>query len=210
MDGYVSKSAFATIYGCSKPYVSELVSKKRLVLSEDGKLVNVEASMRLLGVTSDPSKVGVRERWEAYRADGKIAAAAHGAPAATTPASTASLAGEQQDGRESRQADTSDYHKARTLREQTEAQLAQIELRKALGQLLEADPALRAISDIETAARVEIMALADRLTPLVAPESDSRKVYDLITAECERLCAARSRKLAALADAARASALQAA
>ena len=31
------------------------------------------------------------------------------------------------------------------------------------------------------------MLFRDRLTPLVAPITDARKVYDLIEAECERL-----------------------
>src|SRR3569623_1740648 len=67
MDGYVSKSAFAKIYGCAQSYVTKLKELNRLVLSEDGKRVNVEASLRLIEATGDPIKLGVRERWDAYR-----------------------------------------------------------------------------------------------------------------------------------------------
>ena len=212
MDGYVTRSQFATIYGCSKPYVTKLIAERRLVLSEDGKLVNVEASLRLMNVTSDPSKAGVRARWDAYRAgaapgatntpqeaEGGMAAAAGesiGSPASPTPADPP----KRDDPKPA--ADESAYHQARTKREQAEAELATLELKKALGQLLDAPSTLRAFLDVQLAARTELLGLADRLTPLVTPENDTRKVYDLIQAETERLCETIRNRIELLATAA--------
>lgn len=232
MDGYVTRSQFAVIYGCSKPYVTKLVADKRVVLSTDGKLINVEASMRLLDVTSDPSKAGVRDRWAAYRAGqmpaatntprapiGGLASAAGAAAAAPASSSQAhgsagAATSSQQISRRSgdvagatqqpqpdatrQPPDESAYHQARTKREQAEAELATLELKKALGQLLDAPSTLRAFVDVQMTARNELLALADRLAPLVTPETDTRKVYDMIQAEAERVCETIGNKLAAL------------
>lgn len=94
------------------------------------------------------------------------------------------------------------YHLARTKREQAEAELASIELRKALGQLLDAQSTLRAFADVQMAARTELLGLADRLAPLVAPETDARKVYAIIQAETERLCETIRARMATLTDSA--------
>jgi len=209
MDGFVGKAQFATIYGCSRPYISQLVKDKRLVLSEDGKLVNVEASLRLLDVSADPSKAGVRERWKAHREGRTFGGTAPEPEQATGPA-VAAPAGEQLALDVAPGAAVvapkapNHYHDARTLREQAQAQLAQIELAKAQGRALDGESTLRAIADVITSARTEIMMFRDRLAPLVAPITDARKVYDLIEVECERLleklaarCAAAARDGAA-------------
>lgn len=212
MDGHVTRSQFAVIYGCSKPYITKLVADKRIVLSADGKLINVDASLKLLDVTSDPSKAAVRDRWAAYRAGaapgatntpraavGGLASAAGAgaadpaAPASTTPPTTPPAADAPKP-----LPDESAYHQARTKREQAEAELATIELKKALGQLLDAPSTLRAFVDVQVTARNELLALADRLTPLVTPENDTRKVYDLIQAETERICETINHKIKAL------------
>jgi len=222
MDGYVTKSQFAKIYGCSKPYVSQLVTARRLVLSADGKLVNVDASLKLLDVTADPSKAGVRERWQAHR-EGRAfeGVASDAGPAAATASTAAALPSAAADapptGEQLRIDDQAAaakptaptatepppnlYRDARTLREQAEAQMAQIELAKAQGRVLEADSTIKAIVDAHVAARMEIMMMRDRLTQLVAPITDPRKVYDLITAECERACQGIQRRVNALSRA---------
>jgi hypothetical protein len=192
MATHVSKKDFAALYGCSKAYVSQLVASKRLVLDDEGKRVDVEASFELLGVTADPSKAAVRERWNAYRQDqGKPApaVAASVAPAATpAPRAETAAADESEPKTPVAEPRASAYHDARTLREQSQARLAQLDLQKALGEALDAEPTLRAVMDAHTTARVEIMMLPDRLAQLVAPEIDPRKCYDLIRAECERTC----------------------
>lgn len=212
MSTLVSKSQFAQILGCSKPYVSQLIGLKRLALAEDGKRVDVEASLELMGATSDPSKAGVRERWAEFRAGQQLVGAAASPSVQVAPASPVAPAAQSSLTEDSAAAPTaavpstsasparSEYQDARTLREQAEAELAQISLMKARNQVLDADSTVRAIADAHIAVRAEILALPDRLSQMVAAEVDARKVWELINAECERLCARveeQARRLAA-------------
>lgn len=214
MTGLVSKKDFAAIYGCSKAYVSQLVAAKRLVLSDDGRQVDVERSLELLGATSDPSKAGVRERWAAYRAEHSAAAgegpAAPPVALAVAPAPAPQtveqrpLLDDLASGAQTTQAAAapgarSEYQSARTLREQAEAEMAQIELKKARGLVLEVEPTLRAVVDAHLAVRAELLGLADRVAPLVAAETNPRRVWELINTEAERLCDRMQRAAQALA-----------
>lgn len=196
MDGYVSKSQFAVIYGCSRAYVSQLVAAKRLVLSDDGKLVHVDSSLKLLNVTADPSKAGVKERWAAVREGRDPATVEIQPPLAAAPAAAAPGAAASADKQPAAAAPASSaYHDARTQREQAEAQMAQIELMERMRQIAEIEPIVRAMLDTHTAARTEVLGLADRLTQLVVAETDARKVYDTITRECERICDRMTRRI---------------
>lgn len=200
MSGAVRKSDFAQILGVSKAYVSQLVASGRVVLAADGRRVDVEASLELLKVTADPSKAGVRERWAAMRDATKATAAATPAPtpadaAPATAASQASLidatapaAAATPDPEPAKVPASSAYHDARTLREQTEAQISKIALRKLQGSVLDADETLRAIADANTAACAEVLTLPDRVTQLVAAEVDPRKVHAILRDDCERIC----------------------
>jgi hypothetical protein len=177
MDGYVSKSAFAKIYGCGLSYVTKLKDEGKLVLSEDGRQVNVEASLRLIESTRDISKLGVRERWAAYR---------NGQDLPAPPASVASS--QSASSVDPREDNSSAYHRARTEREQIDAQLKRLELRKLLGEVSEVAPMIKAVHDSHAAARAALLQLPDRLAGQVAPETDPAKVHDLLRAECERVC----------------------
>ena len=217
MTALVSKKEFAAIYGCSKAYVSQLVAANRLVLSADGKQVDVDRSLEMLGATSDPSKAGVRERWAAYRAEhgqpaGQGVAAVVAAVAAPALTPHAALT-EQRPLLEEPAAGAaptpaaqaqplarSDYQDARTRREQAEAELAQIELMKARGKVLDADSTLRAVQTAHIAVRTELLNFPDRLTPLVLGLTDRRRVWELIQAECERLATAVQQKAQQLAQ----------
>jgi hypothetical protein len=59
---YVRRSEFAALQGWSKPYVTELGHKGRLVLSPDGKLVDVDATRALLQSSADPARESTRLR----------------------------------------------------------------------------------------------------------------------------------------------------
>ncbi|RZL32243.1 MAG: hypothetical protein EOP35_20405 [Rubrivivax sp.] len=195
----VSKKAFAQLYGCGKPYVSQLVKTGRLVLTANG-LVDVEQSFELLGVTSDPSKAGVRERWAAYRAGSEGAGTAITAAALPVALPVAAALGEAgqltldeqpaaaPSPAPSEPPRSSAYHDARTEREQAQASMARLDLNKALGKVLEAEPTLKAVMDAHLAARSEIMKMPARLAQLVAVQKDPSVCFGLIEAECERAC----------------------
>lgn len=197
MNGYVSKSAFAKIYGCAQSYVTKLKDLNRLVLSEDGKQVNVEASLRLIESTGDPSKLGVRERWEAYRSGQSLDEAATAQPPVADQAPAAPRRVAAGDGA------SSAYHQARTEKEQIDAQLKKIELQKLQGQIAEVAPILRAVHDTHAAARSALLQLPDRLAQLIAPETDPQKVHELLRLECERVCDVMRREIERLRERAR-------
>lgn len=88
---------------------------------------------------------------------------------------------------------------ARTLSEQARAEREQIELAKLKETVAEIEPMTRAVFDAMVSARTELMALPDRLTPLVTPETDPVKVYGMVEAEVTRVCETLRDKLQQLA-----------
>ncbi|MEO4030010.1 hypothetical protein [Chromobacterium vaccinii] len=64
---YLSKKAFADSQGWAPSYVSKLGGQGRLVMAPDGKKVDVEATLAMIGKTADPSKAGVADRHRATR-----------------------------------------------------------------------------------------------------------------------------------------------
>lgn len=89
---------------------------------------------------------------------------------------------------------------AKTLTEQAKAEREQIELAKLKQQVAEIEPMVRAVVDAMTAARGEVLALPDRLTPMVTPETDPAKVYSICEAETTRICTDLQHKLQQLAE----------
>ena len=63
---FVSRKEYCELKGWSRLYVGKLVKNQRLVLNAAGQ-IDVEASERLLAMTSDPSKAGVAARHERNR-----------------------------------------------------------------------------------------------------------------------------------------------
>lgn len=181
MNGHVSKSTFAKIYGCAPSYVTKLIDEKKIVLSEDGKKVNVDASLTMLKITSDPSKQGVRDRWSAYR-DGKSII---DVPAQLACADDAPPAGRRGGVPDS---GGSEYHKARTQSEQVKAKLQELDLLERLSQVAQVAPIIKAVLDTHMGARAAVMQLPDRLSQLIAPETDPQKVHEILRLECERIC----------------------
>ena len=58
---YLSKSQFAASQGWSASYVTKLKDQGRLVFNDDGKLVDVPATLAILKRTQDPGKESVRQ-----------------------------------------------------------------------------------------------------------------------------------------------------
>jgi hypothetical protein len=125
---FLSKSAFAARLGRSPSYITWLKDNNRLVLSPNGKQVDVHATEALIRDTADPSKVAVAERHQQDRIQRDVYSQLS---TQTEPTSTAAppqvLTG---DGKQP------DFQKARALREHNMAKLAEIELGKAQGSLV--------------------------------------------------------------------------
>lgn len=125
---YLSKSAFAARIGRAPSYITWLKNSNRLVLSPDGKLVDVQASEALIRDTADPSKAAVADRHQQERIQRDVYSQLS---TSVEPTSTAAppqvITG---DGK------LPDFQKARALREHNMAKLAEIELGKAQGSLV--------------------------------------------------------------------------
>lgn len=126
MPTYLSRKAFADSQGWSPSYVTKLGTQGRLVMSPDGKQVNVDATLALIGKTADPSKEGVRQRHEEHRIQRDVYADIR--PDALDPVSV----------------DVSDYQAAKASREKYLALLARVEFEKVSGQTVERDAVIDA------------------------------------------------------------------
>ena len=125
---YLSKSAFAARIGRAPSYITWLKNNNRLVLSPDGKLVDVQASEVLIRDTADPSKAAVADRHQQDRIQRDVYSQLSTQTEPTTTAAPPQvLTG---DGK------LPDFQKARALREHNMAKLAEIELGKAQGSLV--------------------------------------------------------------------------
>lgn len=73
---YAKQAAFARQIGYDKSRITQLKRAGRIVMSADGRLVDVEASIARMAETADPGRMDVTERHAANReAAGKVAAA---------------------------------------------------------------------------------------------------------------------------------------
>jgi len=216
MDGSVSKSDFARIYGCDASYVTKLVKTGKAVTTTDGKRILVEPTLRLIEATRHPSKEGVRERWAAYRAGARLDALPPPTPAGLAsgqtdaPAVPAAIA---VDGASAARADAvaaptpavqtsapapppeaplprrSEFQVAQADLTRAQAELKKLELRQLAGELVEAPAVMKAITDFVLALRDTMLGRADRLAAQAAAETDVRRVHALLLADDERTLA---------------------
>ena len=215
MDGSVSKSDFARIYGCDPSYVTKLVKTGKAVTSTDGKRILVEPTLRLIEATRDLSKQGVRERWAAYRAGARLdqpdaaaavtrvdgaaqeaasdpsaplaaAIAASAAGAASPPPVQASAPPSEASAPNARR---SDFQLAQADLTRAQAELKKLELRQLAGELVESVAVLKAIADFGIALRDAMLGRPDRLAMQLAAETDARRVHALLLADDERTVA---------------------
>ncbi|ROL86107.1 terminase small subunit [Pseudomonas chlororaphis] len=175
---FLSKSAFAARLGRAPSYITWLKNNNRLVLTDDGKLVDVLASEALIRDTADPSKTAVADRHQQERIQrdvyGQLSTSAEPtSPAAPPPAITP--AGQ-----------LPDFQKARALREYNLAQLAEIELHKARGSLV-------VMKAVETGAynagrllRDQLLGMPPQLAPELAAMTDPWEIEKHLTAALRR------------------------
>ncbi|SEN19095.1 hypothetical protein SAMN04487857_111120 [Pseudomonas sp. ok272] len=125
---YLSKSAFAARIGRTPSYITWLKDNNRLVLTPNGKQVDVLATEALILETADPSKAAVAARHQQERVQRDVYS-----QLSTQVEPTPTAAPQQANNGDGK---TPDFQKARALREHNMAQLAEIELRKAQGSLV--------------------------------------------------------------------------
>ncbi|MHC8334726.1 terminase small subunit [Pseudomonas sp. LB3P25] len=175
---YLSKSAFAARIGRAPSYITWLKNNNRLVLTADGKQVDVMASEALIRNTADPSKAAVADRHHQDRLQRDVYSQLSSQVESTSTAAPPPAfipAGQ-----------LPDFQKARALREHNLAQLAEIELHKAKGSLV-------ALSAVKTGAynagrmlRDQLLGMPPQLAPELASMTDPWEIEKHLTAAIRR------------------------
>jgi hypothetical protein len=147
--------------------------------------VDVEAVRLGMQLTADPTRGGQRQAGVVGVMGGSplLMVGDRGA-ADIQPSATATIADAQLQ-----------LLQARATGETALAQRRTLELSQMMGRVAEVEPMLRAVQDVVIAARSELQALPDRMTPMLTPETDPGRVYALLEAEVSRITQEMSRKL---------------
>lgn len=175
---YLSKSAFAARLGRSPSYITWLKDNNRLVLSPNGKQVDVHATEALIRNTADPSKTAVAERHQQDRIQRDVYSqlSSQAEPTSTAaPPLTITPAGQ-----------LPDLQKARALREHNLAQLAEIELHKAKGSLVALSAVQSGAYNAGRMLRDQLLGMPPQLAPELASMTNPWEIEKHLTAAIRR------------------------
>lgn len=167
-DKFMKKKDFALSRGWSPSYVTKLKDQGRLVMNADGTLVDVEATVARLAESSDPGKKYVADRHAEARVQRDVGQhIKHDAPEA----------------REESASSDQTFWKAKAKRETALAELAELELAKELGHLVEADAVHRALAEASRMLRDMILAVPSRVAGQVISSANAGEAERTIRAE---------------------------
>ncbi|MGS0736150.1 terminase small subunit [Pseudomonas sp. GG8] len=175
---YLSKSAFAARIGRSPSYITWLKDNNRLVLSADGKKVDVLLTESLIRDTADPSKTAVADRHHQDRLQRDIYSqlSTQVEPTSTAaPPPMITPAGQQPD-----------FQKARALREHNLALLTEIELHKAKGSLVAMTAVKTGAYNAGRMLRDQLLGMPPQLAPELASMTDPWEIEKHLTAAIRR------------------------
>lgn len=159
---YLSRSEFAAAQGWSPSYVTKLGKQGRLILDGDGRRVDVSATLDLLKRTEDPGKNAVKQHHAAGRMEKHVGAhVRHDAPGEEGSGSTAS---------------DPKYWENKARREGALAELAELELAKKRGDLVERARVESAAFAIGRMLRDAVLGLPTHLAPELATLTDAFEV----------------------------------
>jgi hypothetical protein len=199
---------FALRIGCKPGYVTQLRKAGRLVLTEDGKAVQVKASLARIAATADPARQGVADRHAAARgAELDMAAGAGAVPANVAPDAVPGAEADSEAGAvdpEAAAALARDHdlsmRRARAQTEKAEEEALKHRRENLLeeGKLRRWDEIREVIASAVTTLRVGVESLADILAPQLAATSDEDEVRALLAEYIEQQLGELSRSFAEL------------
>lgn len=156
---YLSRSEFASAQGWSPSYVTKLGKQGRLILDADGKRVDVAATLAGLKRTEDPGKEAVRQRHADGRTEKHVGSHTRAdAPGDEAPPSSA--------------ADPK-YWDNKARREGALAELAELELAKKRGELVDRIRVESAAYAIGRMLRDAVLGLPTQLAPELVTLTDA-------------------------------------
>lgn len=172
---FLSKSAFAAHIGKAPSYITWLKDNNRLVLSDDGKRVNVDATVALIRDTADPSKAAVAARHQADRVQRDVTSQL--SPLVESTPSMAAL--QPAIGPGGKQPD---FQKARAHREYYLAQLAEAEFHKVQGSQVELEAVKTGAFNAGRLLRDQLLGMPPQLAPELAAMTDPWEIERRLTA----------------------------
>lgn len=155
---YLSKSQFATQQGWSPSYVTKLKDQDRLVLAPDGKMVDVAATLLRLKRTSAPEKEAVRQHHAAGRTERHVGV--HTKPDAPDDDGSGGSADPK-------------YWNNKARREGALAELAELELSKKRGELVDRARVESVSFSVGRMVRDSVFGLLPQLAPELASMTDA-------------------------------------
>ena len=160
---FLTRSDFARLKGWNRSYISKLGDQGRLVLSPDGKLVNVHATLALLDKSADPGKTHVAQRHAADRVDRDVGQYVRpDAPGDAEP----SGAGSGDPG----------YWESKARRESALADMAELELQARLKKLVDRALVESTVEALHRTLRDALMGLPTRLAPEFSSMTDAFEI----------------------------------
>ena len=159
---FLSKSKFAAEQGWSASYVTKLGQQGRLVLCENQKLVNVDATLAILRRTADPGKESVRQHHLTGRIDKHVTP--HTQPDSPQEPDQP-LAGSDPK-----------YWDKKTRREGALAELAELELAKKRGELVDRQRVEAMAFAAGRTLRDAVLGLPTQLAPVFATMTDAFQI----------------------------------
>lgn len=166
---------FARLLGVSPSYVTKLREDGRLVLTDDNRKVDVEASRQRIKETESgrPQHVAGRRNHAERRA-----AASAEPPAPTAPPADNPPPSPPEEGGEQTTFGTRAYWERREAAARAETR--EIELAKLKGELVETAAVKDAGAEAGIAIRTVLENLADQLAPVLAAETDEPSVHRIL------------------------------
>jgi hypothetical protein len=180
-----TQTEFARQLGVRKSYVTKLKQTGRLVLTEDGKRVVVEASKQRIAETKDPNRADVVERHAAAREQLPSNGNGAGEPAAgdDTPVPGQRLT----------------HAEAKAQKEFYLAENARLDYEERCGKLLPRDRVRQVVADAFATTRITLESLPALLAPTIA-NRDEQRVQALLAEHIELALAELSHRLGRLGD----------
>ena len=159
---YLSKSKFAAERGWSPSYVTKLGQQGRLVLCPENKFVDVDATLAMLHRTDDPGKESVRQHHASARTEKHV-----GAHVRSDASSGDETPGTGADPK---------YWDNKTRREGALAELAELELTKKRGELVDRQRVEAMAFAAGRSLRDTVLGLPTQLAPVFASMSDAFEI----------------------------------
>lgn len=164
----VTQAEFARILGVERSYVTALKKAGRLVLNAIGNVL-VDESQARIAETADPGKAGVADMHAKKR----------GEPNATVDGKKQPKTENEEDP-ENDLGQTPDYQKARARREEANANLAELELARLAGDLMETAAVRIVLADAAATCRAALETLPTILAPQLAAIGDDHAIRQLL------------------------------